>query len=85
MTRQNEFLNYLLELVRPIGLVTSRAMFGSHGTCMDGIIFGPVIDGAFYPKEDDVNHGEFDEGACGHLSKARKTGGGHFAQMLPMP
>jgi len=61
MARQNEFVDYLLELLRSFGHVTSRAMFGGHGIYKDGLIFGLVIDEAFYLKVDDVNRGEFDE------------------------
>ena len=61
MARQNEFVNYLLELLAPFGNVSARAMFGGHGVYRDGLIFGLVIDDAFYLKADDINRHEFDE------------------------
>lgn len=61
MPKRNEFVDYLLELLQPFGHVTSRAMFGGHGIYKEGLIFGLVIDDAFYLKVDDVNRGEFDE------------------------
>ena len=61
MARQNEFVNYLLELLTPFGQVTSRAMFGGHGIYKDGLIFGIVIDDAFYLKADDDNRHDFTE------------------------
>ena len=60
MARQNEFVNYLLELLRPFGDVSSRAMFGGHGIYKEGLIFGIVIDDAFYLKADDLNRGDFE-------------------------
>ena len=60
MARQNEFVNYLLELLAPFGNVTARAMFGGHGVYKDGLIFGVVFDDTFYLKVDDGNRGQFD-------------------------
>lgn len=60
MAKQNEFVDYLLELLAPWGRVSSRAMFGGHGIYRDGIIFGLVIDEAFYLKVDDVNRADFE-------------------------
>ena len=60
MAKQNEFVDYLLELLTPLGSVTSRAMFGGHGIYKDGLIFGIVIDDAFYLKADGASRHEFD-------------------------
>lgn len=35
-------------------------MFGGHGVYKDGLIFGLVIDDAFYLKVDEHNRNEFD-------------------------
>ncbi len=61
MARRNEFVDYLLELLRPFGGVTSRSMFGGHGIYRDGLIFGLVIDDAFYLKVDDATRSEFEK------------------------
>lgn len=60
MAKKNEFVDYLLELLAPLGGVSSRTMFGGHGIYRDGLIFGIVIDDALYLKTDDVNRNEFD-------------------------
>ena len=60
MATQNEFVNYLLELLQPFGHVTARAMFGGHGIYNDGLIFAVVIDDGFYLKVDDDNRREFE-------------------------
>ena len=57
---QNEFVNYLLELLAPFGHITSRAMFGGHGIYKDGLIFAIVIDDGFYLKVDEGNRREFE-------------------------
>ena len=61
MARQKEFVNYLLELLQPLGNVTAKAMFGGHGIYKDGLILGIVFDDTLYLKADDVSRGEFDE------------------------
>ena len=74
MTRQNEFVNYLLELLKPFGNVSSSAMFGGHGIYKDGLIFGIVLDDTFYPKAGEVNRDEFAErglGPCVYQSKSK--------------
>ena len=60
MAKQNEFVNYLLELLQTFGNVSTRAMFGGYGIYKDGLIFGLVIDDTFYLKVDDGNRGEFE-------------------------
>ncbi len=75
MARQNEFVDYLLELLRPFGNVSSRAMFGGHGIYRDGLIFGIVIDDTFYLKADDVNRAEFDDRGLGPFIYESKSKG----------
>ena len=60
MARQNEFVNYLLELLQAFGNVSAKALFGGHGIYRDGLIFGVVIDDTFYLKADEINRGQFD-------------------------
>jgi DNA transformation protein and related proteins len=59
VAKKNEFVNYLLELLHPFGNVAAKAMFGGHGIYKDGLIFGLVIDDAFYLKADEINRREF--------------------------
>ena len=54
------FRDYVLEQLANSGGVHCRAMFGGHGFYQDGLIFGIVIDDAFYLKTDDANRNEFD-------------------------
>lgn len=75
MATKNEFVNYLLELLAPVGGITSRAMFGGHGIYKDGLIFGVVIDDGFYLKVDDVNRREFEaRGLTPFIYEMKKTG-----------
>jgi len=58
---EKEFVNYLVEMMRPIGEVSARAMFGGHGIYLDGLMFGLVADGTLYLKVDRESEIEFME------------------------
>ena len=60
MAAQSEFVNYLLELLAPLGAVHARAMFGGHGIYRDDLMFGLVADDTLYLKADDGNRAEFE-------------------------
>ena len=49
---EREFVDHLLDLMQPIGPVTSRRMFGGHGIFLDGLMFGLVADRTLYLKTD---------------------------------
>ena len=60
MARQNEFVAYVLELIAPLGDVSSRAMFGGHGIYAGSQIIAIVIDDILYLKADDESRASFD-------------------------
>ena len=53
------FLEWLRELLEPIGRVGLRRMFGGHGLYLDGLFVAIVVDGRLYLKVDAET-----EGAC---------------------
>jgi DNA transformation protein len=60
---KSEFVDYLLELIAPLGNVSARAMFGGHGIYVDSQIIGIVIGDILYFKTDEDNRqGYLDEG-----------------------
>jgi DNA transformation protein len=50
MTRHDEFVDYLLELMQPLGPVSAKAMFGGYGIYMDDLMFALVADDILYFK-----------------------------------
>ena len=58
--KRNEYVDYLLELMTPLGGVSARAMFGGHGIYKDGMMFGLVADDTLYIKTDVENRPEFE-------------------------
>lgn len=59
MIRQNEFVEFVLEQLTPIGGVRARAMFGGHGIYHGDTMFAIVVDDRLYFKADGVTRHEF--------------------------
>lgn len=60
MPRRSEFVDYLLELLAPLGGVSAKRMFGGHGLFRDGLMFGLVADDVLYLKTDVGNRADFE-------------------------
>jgi DNA transformation protein len=60
MPNSRDFVDYLLELARPAGVATARAMFGGHGLYLEGVIVAIVIDDTLYLKCDAESRAAFD-------------------------
>ena len=54
-----EFADYVVELIRTSGPVRAQRMFGGHGLFREGLMFGLIADGVLYLKADRVTDGEF--------------------------
>jgi DNA transformation protein len=52
MANSKAFVAHVLEMMRPAGAVSARAMFGGHGVYLDGLIVGLVDDDMLYLKTD---------------------------------
>lgn len=57
--RPPEFVAHLLDLLRPVGDVTGRSMFGGWGFYLDGKMFALVAFDTFFIKADDENRADF--------------------------
>lgn len=57
--RPPEFVEHLLDLLRSLGEVRVRAMFGGWGFYLEGKMFALVAFETFYIKADDVNRADF--------------------------
>jgi DNA transformation protein and related proteins len=55
-----EFVEYLLEQLRPLGAVSARRMFGGYGVYYGARMFGLVAEDQLYLKTDEQNRGEFE-------------------------
>jgi DNA transformation protein len=55
MSKRNEYVDYLLELMAPLGRMTARQMFGGFGLYCNGAFFAIVVNDVLYLKTDEVN------------------------------
>ena len=67
MAKENEFVNYILELLELFEGTTTKAMFGGYGIFKDGIMFGLVADDTLYFKVDEFNKFEFERLELDHF------------------
>lgn len=59
MSRQSEFVDFVLEQLAALGEVRARAMFGGHGIYRGDIFFAIIVDDRLYFKADAVTSREF--------------------------
>ena len=59
MANSKDFVAHVLEMMRPVGAASARAMFGGHGVYLDGLIVGLVDDDVLYLKTDDATRAAF--------------------------
>ncbi|MGH6662650.1 MAG: TfoX/Sxy family protein [Rhodospirillales bacterium] len=55
-----EFRDYLLDMLRPLGAVSARAMFGGGGLYLHGTMFALIFDDTLYLKADAETKGDFE-------------------------
>ncbi len=53
MAKDDAYIEYLHELLEPLGRISAKKMFGGRGIYCDGVIMGLVIDEALYLKVDE--------------------------------
>lgn len=59
MKRDDGFIDFLRELLEPLGRISTRAMFGGHGVYCEDLFIAIVIDGRLYLKVDEQTRDEF--------------------------
>ena len=58
--QKNQYLDFLLEWLSPLGEITSRAMFGGHCLYCDGVVFALVARETLYLKVNDATRPRFE-------------------------
>jgi len=74
MVVSSEYTAFLIEMLTPLGSVTSRRMFGGAGLFADGLMFGLIADDVLYLKVDDENRAAFEEEGMGPFTYETKAG-----------
>jgi DNA transformation protein len=64
MTRDDAFVDYVLELFAPAGRASARRMFGGYGVYVDGTMCAIVFDGRLFLKVDAETREDFRAAGC---------------------
>ncbi|MDI1445270.1 TfoX/Sxy family protein [Polyangium sp. 6x1] len=59
MPVSNDYIDYVLEQLRPFGPVTPKRMFGGAGLYRDGLCFALIDNDALYFKVDEQNRADY--------------------------
>lgn len=60
MPASDEYADYLRDLLRPLGAIRLRRMFGGYGIYADDFFFAVVVEGQLYFKVDAVTRPQFE-------------------------
>lgn len=74
MPKQSEYLTYLLELLAPLGQITSRSMFGGYGIYRDGVMFALVAYETLYFKVTADNQADYEQAGSQPFTYSKKDG-----------
>jgi len=61
MPKGSEYVEYLLEMLQPLGEIRAKSMFGGWGLYADELFFALIAEETLYFKVDDINCPEFEE------------------------
>jgi DNA transformation protein and related proteins len=64
MEKDSAYIEYLHELLNPLGKITSKKMFGGHGIYCNGLMMGLVADEVLYVKVDEESKPFFIAAGC---------------------
>lgn len=74
MAISDGFIAQVTEVLRPLGTITVRRMFGGAGVYCDGVIIALVNDDVLYLKTDDTTRPAFNAEGTGPFRYATKDG-----------
>ena len=72
MPKKSDFIDYLLELYRPMSGVSARPMFGGYGFFKEGRMFALISDNELYLKVDALIRKEFEERGLSKFTYQKK-------------
>jgi DNA transformation protein len=70
MARSNEFVEFVVEGLQPLGGVSARRMFGGWGIYKDGVMFALIAYDQLYLKVDDGNRAAYEDAGLPHFTYA---------------
>ena len=74
--KQNEYCDYLMDWLAPLGTPSYRFMFGGYGIYVDGLIIGIVADDVLMLRADDENRPDYEARGIGPFQPYPEKGMG---------
>jgi DNA transformation protein len=74
MAASDGFLEFVNDLLGPLGPISVRRMFGGAGIFRDGVMFALIVDDTLYFKADDSSRGSFEAEGLAPFSYETKNG-----------
>ncbi|HEY9423072.1 MAG TPA: TfoX/Sxy family protein [Thermoanaerobaculia bacterium] len=76
MPKQNEYCDYLMDRLVPLGAPSYRFMFGGYAIYVDGLIIGIVADDVLMLRADDENRPDYEARGIGPFQPYPEKGMG---------
>jgi DNA transformation protein len=74
MPKRSEFVEHVLELMRPLGAVQARRMFGGWGLYREGTFFALILADTLYFKADEASRARFEQAGGGRFTYRGRGG-----------
>jgi DNA transformation protein and related proteins len=85
MAKRNEYIEYLLEQLAPLGQLRAKAMFGGYGFYCEEKFFAIVVDDILYIKADAESKADFTKLGLKPFSYSKKNGTEQSMAYYPLP
>ncbi len=85
MTASASYIEWLIEILSPIGHVAVKRMFGGAGVYCDGVMFAIIADDQLYLKTDEAGQAAFAAGGSGPFTYDTKNGPGQLKSYWKAP
>jgi DNA transformation protein len=76
MPKQNEYCDYLMDRLAPLGTTSYRFMFGGYAIYVDSLIIGIVADDVLMLRADDENRPDYEARGIGPFQPYPEKGMG---------
>ena len=85
MAKTNEFCEYLMDRLAPLGAPSYKFMFGGYGIYLDGLMTGIVSHDALWLRADEGNRGDYEARGIKPFQPMGKNGPMGIMPYYPVP
>lgn len=85
MSKTNEFCDYLMDRLAPLGTPSYKFMFGGYGIYLDGLMTGIVSHDALWLRADEGNRSDYEARGIQPFQPMGKNGPMGIMPYYPVP